>query len=74
MAKNKISKRTKKLAVITGLGVIASIMSILKDKDKSIKVRNQVISTQDFYICELEQFIMDNISGYDFSYMVGIPK
>ncbi len=74
MAKRKLSKRTKMLATFTAIGVGAVIMSVMKDKDKSIKVRNSVIATQDFYICELEQFIMDNVPGYDFSYMVGIPE
>ena len=74
MAKRKLSKRTKMLATFTAIGVGAVIMSVMKDKDKSIKVRNSVIATQDFYICELEQFIVDNVPGYDFSYMVGIPE
>lgn len=74
MAKYKFSRRTKKLAVCTVLGVGAVITSIMKDKDRSIKIRNQVITSQDFYICDLEQFIMDNVPGYDFSYMVGIPE
>ena len=70
----KLSKRTKKLGVI-GLTLDgASIISIINDQKDAIKLRNKVITTQDFYICELEQFIMDNITGYEFPEMVGIPK
>ena len=71
MLKIKISKRTKTLVTITTIGALASAISIIKDKDQSIKVRNKVITTQDFYICDLEQFILDNITGYEFPEMVG---
>ena len=74
MMKVKFSTRTKKLGALSLTLLGASMLSIINDKEKSIRIRNKVISTQDFYICDLEQFIMDNITGYDFSYMVGIPK
>ena len=69
--KLQLRGRTKKLAMITTIGAVASMISIIKDQNRSIKVRNRVISTQDFYICDLEQFIMDNITGYEFPEMVG---
>lgn len=74
MKEIKISNRTKKIALGAALVGVATMASIIHDKDKSIKIRNGVISTQDFYICDLEQFIKDNVTGYDFSYMVGIPE
>lgn len=74
MKKKKISRRTKRLGVLSLVLLGASIVSIIDDKEKSINLRNKVIAKQDFYICELEQFIMDNITGYEFPEMVGIPK
>lgn len=74
MLKMNLSSRTKKLGALSLTLLGASVLSIINDKEKSIRIRNKVITSQDFYICELEQFIMDNVTGYEFPEMVGIPK
>ena len=70
----KLSKRTKKIGAMTACLAVGTTISMLKDKDNSIKIRNRVISTQDFYICDLEQFIMDHFGAENFPEMVGIPE
>ena len=69
MKNKKFSKRTKLIAFGTGIGVCATIMSIMNDTNNKIELRNDIIVSQETYICELEQFIMDNITGYEFPVM-----
>ena len=74
MKKKKLSKRTKLIILGTAISAGATFVHFIKDKDRSIKLRDKIIDNQDSYICNLEEFIMENITGYDFSYMVDIPQ
>ena len=65
MLKKKLSKRTKRIALGATIAAIATFVSILKDSDKKVNIRDSIISDQDTYIYQLEQFIMENITGYD---------